>query len=220
MTDDPRQQLEEMAQARLRGQQQLAEALRARDEMEPKWNAVCARVSNLTQAIKAITRGIETTRKAYAIKAKVDEMDIAYGGSMVVLAETHSEPEPWFLVAVGPEGTGLYIHRVRYRRRFGNTSYARTMRDGEQFVETKDVPDTPYDRSMSHEARMRLAEERAAKLLPQVRGSQGLLAKWETRGRGPFGAGSGPIKPKAPPEGGKWRWIRVDEQALLEVGAA
>jgi hypothetical protein len=47
----------------------------------------------------------------------------------------------------------------------------------------------------------------------------GLIAH-DTRGRGSFGAGTGSIVPLPPPGGGKWRWIRVDEQALLEVGVA
>lgn len=99
-------------------------------------------------------------------------------------------PVAFELVAVGPEGTLLYRQAEGMHRR-GTRDYAI-------------YADEPPDLDTYYPDNMRKVG----------------LFYWQEHGRGPFGAGTGSLKPKPPPEGGRWRWVKFDEQALLEVGAS
>lgn len=192
--NDPRAELEEMAQALQRGRSKLAAVEDSIAALEPEWDRLHGERTDLRLAIKAIEQGMETTRRAYAIKQKLGEMGIEYSRPMVVLTDAYRGKDAWFLVAVAADGTGLYQHDPRKGGRHWHKSYA--------VFGDEDDP-RALRAHLSRTTRMQDA---------------GLAAHME-RGTGSFGAGSGAVKPLPPPDGGRWRWIKVDEQALLTVGA-
>lgn len=199
-SDDPRQQLEEMAQALARGQARLADINERIDAIEPSYYTLVGERNKLKRALTAIEDGMATTRKAYAIKAALDEKTVEYAHPLVVLVETHSGgAEPWFLCAIGTDGTGLYLHTPKRSHRYAGKSYAilgseKTENEGHG---PRQGAGRTYDKMLA----------------------AGLIA-YDTRGSGSFGAGTGSIVPLPPPGGGRWRWIKVTEQDLLTVGGS
>jgi hypothetical protein len=171
--------LEEMAQAHERGRQQLADAEARVEELRGPWEEACGHRDQLAQALKLIGHGMANAHRQHAIERALDERGVSYVAPLIIAPETTHErmasgvyARTAELVAVGPEGTGLY-------RTFGWNKNVSGARQGRQFKRLDD---------------------------------DGKLIAWgEHRGS----IYSDPYKPKPPPEGGKWRWLKVREQEAL-----
>lgn len=199
MTHDPRQELEEMAQALARGRLRLSVINEQIDAIKPEFDMLVDQRAEVKRAIEAIEDGIATTRKAYAIKAMLDLKGIAYDHPIVVMVEAYRGADPWFLCAVGTDGTGLYLNTPKRSHRYAGKSYAIL---GTETTETegrgtRQGAGRTYDKMLE----------------------AGLVA-YDTRSSGSFGAGTGSIVPLPPPGGGRWRWVKVGEQELLTVGGS
>lgn len=196
---DAREQLGEMAQALARGRARLAEINERIDEIKPSFDALVNERVAVKRAIETIEDGMATTRKAYATKTALSEKTIEYAEPLVVLVEAYSGAEPWFLCAVGTDGTGLYLHTPKKSHRYAGKSYA-------------------ILGSEKTEGEARGARQGAGRTSDSMLAA-GLIS-YDTRGRGSFGAGTGSVVPLPPPGGGRWRWIKVAEQDLLTAGGS
>jgi hypothetical protein len=199
MTDDPRAELEAMAQALTRGRERLDKINQQIDEIKPSFDELVDERAEVKRAIETIEDGIATTRRAYAVKAALEDKGIAYAHAMVVLVEGFRRPDPWVLCAVGTDGTGLYLYTPKRSHRYSGKQYA-------------------ILGSEASEEERRGARQYASTTTSGMLAA-GLVAH-DTRGKGNFGAGSGSIVPLPPPGGGRWRWIKVGEQELLNVGGS
>jgi hypothetical protein len=187
--------LEEMAQALERGRQQLAEAEAEAERLKRPYHAALAHLADVRKAVELIELGMETAKRAHLIERAIEEAAGApIDAPPVVMVQTTFSVDRFELVAVGPEGTPLYLHTPKRSHRYHGKSYAVAA------VEGREKP--------SRDAHTSKAMEEAG------------LMSWQERGKGQWGDGSGSIKPVAPPEGGKWRWLKVREQELLEPETA
>lgn len=231
--------LEELAEARERGRQQLDAARAEAEELERPYYAKLAEVARLQDALRLIDRSMEAGSKGYMIRRAVEEAGIETDADPVVIVPGAVGPPDLFeLTAVGPEGTPLYVRNPRRSGRNGGKLYARPPRPGdaervaayEALVEEKKrLPAIPSGLGKMEERRRvqrirddfeRETREEFGPLphetLPrEVYGTEGRLVQWQDRGRGSYGAGSGSTKPQPPPEGGRWRWLKVREQEEL-----
>lgn len=188
---EPVPSLEEMARMRQAAVEELDKAREAVDDVKPIYELAIDWRSDAHDRVKLIDLAMDTAKREHAIRRALSEQAIDYAGPAVVVTERYSSfaghPDPYLLVAVGPEGTGLYLLKPRRPGRWGGKAYARLQRDGdepERFERMRDAG----------------------------------LVYWQERGRGEFGEGTGATKPKSPPEGGRWRWLKVREQEELTSG--
>jgi hypothetical protein len=154
-------------------------------------------------------------------------------------------PKVWELVAVAPDGVGLYKHappkgkdyRGQPRNIRPSDGYAiraehvpaaaravveADLAAGEAHDEVFRTNDYSPERT-ARLTKMRKEREAARKDGYEALGFdryaevafKGDLAMWQARGRGDYGLGSGPYKPLKPPGEGRWRWLKVEEQRDL-----
>ena len=152
-------------------------------------------------------------------------------------------PEVWELVAVAADGTGLYKHEpskiTNYRGKERNIrpsdgyairtdavpakvaalveAYDAAYQAERVVYDTEDYSDARSRkinamRKGRHDALMDGYEALGISRHAQVRRDERSgLTSWQARGRGDWGA----YKPLAPPAGGRWRWLKVEEQSEL-----
>lgn len=189
-----------MAVRRQAAVEDLAMAEKARADIAPIYDLASAWVRDAQDTLKLIDLTMEAAKRDHAIRVALAEQGIEYAKPTTIIVERYSSmaghPNPFHLVAVGREGTGLYLHTPEHSHRFQGKAYARLLKRGEKPL--RDGPDNYTGQR----------EEKAG------------LTMWNERGKGQWGAGSGSIKPMAPPEGGRWRWLKVREQAELAETAA
>lgn len=219
--------LEEMAQARARGVEQLEAAQAELAALEPGYRAAQAKVGNLQDALRVIEDGMANAKRAYMVDLALREAGLAeLVGPVprVIPVQSFRGFDRYELVAVGPEGTPLYAYESSdgKRRRHGGKTYARPPRPGDaEAVAAYEAGAEERKRARIARGYHRPGDDRERERLPRpVRegsGNEGIeLVHWEDRGAGDFGAGTGSRKPQAPPEGGRWRWLKVREQEQLE----
>lgn len=190
--------LEEMAAARERGRQQLAEMDAHVARLRAPYDAAVKERTRLRKALDLVEAAMETSRRQYLIERALSERGFETEDPPVVLARAwvgERAPRRYEIVAVSAGGVALYLYRPPRSHRYEGQAWA---------VLAEHVPAGATDGDRPGiERRTDRSEEEAG------------LAAWETRGRGDFGEGSGSAKQKPPPDGGRWRWLRVREQEEL-----
>lgn len=179
--------LEARARAVEEGRQQVAAAGARVEELAGPYNAATAELRKLRAGLKVAERGLEQAKRDHATRRALEEAGVAFAAPLSVVTEVYEGVEVFYLVAVGSEGSGLYLHRYDRARRHFSQTHAIAL---ERVPEGEKV----YASSAMREAG---------------------IAEWQQRGTGAYGAGSGAHKPKPPPEGGRWRWLKVREQEAL-----
>lgn len=231
--------LEELARGREELREKIAAAEAEVKRTERPYLAAVGEEQRLRDALKMVEKSIEAGGRSYVIRRAVEEAGIESTADPIVLVRGMGGPPDIFeLVAIGPEGTPLYLHRPDRPGRRGGKAYARPAREGDAercaayaaaVERRKDLPSMPSGidafeerkrvKAIREEFDRELREEFGPNphdTLPrEVWGSEGRLVRWEDRGSGAFGAGTGSLRPQAPPEGGKWRWLKVREQEEL-----
>jgi hypothetical protein len=193
MTSEPITSLEEAAQALEAARLAHASAVRRWKELCPAYDAAHAHMRETAREVERIEQGMTHATRAYAVVRALNELGVDYDGPPVFFLRTPMRVDPYFLAAIGPQGTGLYLRSGP--RRYGGKVYAIL-----EEVAVRHGVDN--------------AAERAAYRTGEQTREAGLREWWE-RGVGDFGAGSGAVKPKGPPEGGRWKWLKVREQEAL-----
>lgn len=188
----------------LRGaQRELELARRHRDELKPDFDAAVERVREAHQRVERIEQGMTAVVRAHAISEALREAEVEYDGPPLIVQPARSEytdPQVYGLVAVGPKGTGLYLHTPKHSHRYQGKEHV--IRETDAKAHGLDAPNAQkgWEYERTHEWHLEL----------------GVWA-WQKRGRGQFGAGSGSMAPLPPPEGGRWKWLKIREQEALEA---
>lgn len=198
--------LEDAAVALQQAREELAQAQRICDELEPAWEIARDRLSDAYDRVRRIELGMEAVVKAHAVGAALAEAGIEYDGAPMIVKPSrsrHDRPQPYVLVAVGPKGTGLYLYRPERSHRYQGKEHAIRAADGLANGLTR-----PYGGAGDG-----WQYEQTHSWLLEI----GMWA-WQKRGRGQFGAGSGSMVPLPPPEGGRWKWLKVREQEAIASG--
>lgn len=206
MTNDP---LVELARAYADARLELAEATSAREELEPAWKAAGERLAKAQNRVKLIEAGAEAARRAEAILRALEDIGVARDSDQVAqnppvvlksLSYRHSGiPDVFELVALGPEGTALY-RSTQKRSSRGGRAYLRRRR-------REDVVVPPPEDAPHWSRHPRLESGQLIDPITQ-------LLNWEKRGKDQYGTYDGAISPKPPPEGGRWRWLKPDFDAV------
>lgn len=214
--------LEQVAAARESARQRLSVALAAVAELRGPFEEAKRAARELEDELAHIDLALGTAKRAHVVQAAVGTLGVETEDPPVVVVQpVHGIglPDVFELTAIGPGGVGLYLHR-RTRGRGGKTHAVR-----ERYV-PKPVLDVLAEQAalkgVAANAELIALRERlealtskgAAYEVKRVYGSDELVA-WQEKGRGDFGAGSGARKPLGPPGGGRWRWLKVGEQAAL-----
>jgi hypothetical protein len=176
-----------------RARQEAADALeKAHDDVQalrPLWETTTRIHAERKRELDRIDAAMAGVAAAGRVRAALEAQGIEYDGPAIISWEVVNRVEFAPLAAVGPKGTGLYIDVPKRSHRYqGKTHLVLT-------------------------EHLRRAGVTGAVL---VRGEgMSRRAVWEERGTGSFGPGSGSMKPKAPPEGGRWRWLKVAPEREL-----
>lgn len=189
-TEAPIRSLEEAAQARVAAVAEVEAATAARDELSPAYKAAVERVKAAERQVKLLDQGMAGVRKAYAVQAALREQGIETDEPPLVVVQSyfaHELPALFVLVAVAGDGTGLYMSTPRRSHRYDGKRWALRIERAPEGTEPE-----------------RFEKVREAGLV-----------YWDERGKGQWGAGSGSIKPKRSPDGGRWRHLKIREQEEL-----
>jgi hypothetical protein len=198
--------LEDAAVALQQARAELEEAQRRRDELEPAWDAAGERLHRAYDAVERIEHGMESVIKAHAVAVALTEAGVEYDGPPMIVRPSRSryeKPVPYVLVAVGPKGTGLYLFKPEKSHRYQGKEH--TIREADALAHGLTEPYGGANGGWSYEPTHEWLRE------------DGLWA-WQKRGRGNFGDGSGAFKPLPPPEGGRWKWLKIREQEAITSG--
>jgi exonuclease VII small subunit len=218
--------LEDMARARelARAELERAELLLAR-VAEPFERAQKA-VRQARDELQRIERGMGEAKRLYAIARAMDRQGVESVDPPMVVSEDRPVmgPDIFELVAVGAAGEALYRERGKLHAKAPRRYVIRAERIPEA------VREVIFDESLKWRERGdRLRElgvtsgasyggRSTGQVLNRVHAAPELV-EWQERGKGDFGGGSGPMKPLAPPSGGRWRWLKVTAQDELEGGS-
>jgi hypothetical protein len=187
--------LEEMAQKIADARERLATAERKVEELRGPYHAATGRAQAIRDEIEAMEQGMESSKRAHMTLLALQDVSLTYDGELVVPIEVYRGHDMYFLVAVGQDGTGLYLHTPKRSHRYQGKTYA-----------------VRIDQAQSHGVEPSSGYQKLR--------DAGLM-EWETRGKdqwGRSGQGSaGAVKPLPPPEGGRWKWLKVREQEALEA---
>lgn len=185
--------LEEMAAARERGRVQLGEARVEVERLKAPYLAAVGKAAKLRDALELIEAGMDDAKRRHVISRALEEAGVETTHPLTVTVTRGGRTvERYDLVAVGPEGTGLCLHTPKRSHRYQGKEFARSWREN--------------DREQEH--------FRDSEGVRVVGGAEPRLVEWMQRNSraGGFAAAR---RPKAPPEGGKWRWLKVREQEEL-----
>lgn len=193
--------LEEMAEA-IEEQRGRLEAARARrEELRAPYDAALAECRALARRLAEMQRAMFGSKRAYEIRRALDAAGIDYRAEPVIAVKVYEGHRLFLLAGVGASGTGLYICKPDKSGRYAGTEYAVLLKAALAAGYDPDVP------------RLRGVEPTARSL-----SDVGLLA-WAARGSGSMGSHSGALRPRRPPEGGRWRWLKIVEQEALSAPA-
>lgn len=187
--------LEEAARMLADAQLALTQAAAAVEETQAPYYAAISRQDRARQEVKRIEQGMGAVVRGSMIRSALDAAGIEYDGPVLIAQPVYKGADLHYLSAVGPAGTGLYIFKPERSHRYHGTQHA----------------------ILIVHANAAGVEERPRGANPSGLTEAGAWL-WEARGAGQFGAGSGAVKPLAPPEGGRWRWLKVREQDELPTG--
>ena len=196
MTEIPT--LEEQAAARQRAANEVVRARRLVEDLSIDYDAACSKLREARKQLDEIDQAMATIKRVHMTRQALIAKGIEYEEPLVIDPEQKRGFRlPYFLMAVGPKGTGLYISEPRHRGKGGSRSYAIHATHAEQ--QNAVVPaGHRYGRTHQSDA------------------DAGLLI-WEARGKDIYGGMDGTFKQMAPPEGGRWRWLKIEDQGELEV---
>lgn len=195
LPDDGSVSLEEMAGAIEAQREELRAARAHREELRGPYTVAVNAVNATMDRLKAMEQAMEGVVRAHMLRQALEAAGVEYDGPPLVAVRMYFSNESarmYYLVAVGPGGTGLYRFTPDRARRFEAKQHAIRVTD----VRGEDVPRRICGKDDSD------------------------LCEWEERGTGEWGPRSGSMKPKAPPEGGRWKWLKVREQETLSAGGA
>ncbi len=192
--------LEEMAQAIEAKRQEVDAAREKREELKEPFQAAVDELQRVKGELAAMVAAMAGVKAVDAIERGLADAGIDYEGPRVVTAKVYSGHDYYKLVAVGSQGTGLYLVTPERSRRHIRKEHAirRLHADAHGVDEERDRRPHWYGHTSTSQR------------------DAGLLS-WEEQGAGSFGARSGAFKPSAPPEGGRWRWLKVREQEELKA---
>lgn len=193
--------LEEMAQVIQRQRGRVEEAVSTRERLRPAFEAAAAAVAQAQRELGALERALASAKTSHAVARAIVELGVDYAGPHAIAAKVYEGHEYYLLVAVGPMGTGLYLHAPDRSRRHMRKEYA-VRRDQAVARGFDEAATQPYWRGRTSRSQ-----------------SDAGLVAWEGMGAGSLGAHSGPRKALAPPEGGRWRWLKVREQESLTAAS-
>lgn len=192
--------LEEMAQVIAERRREHETALARLAELTPAYDAARDKVRDIARSIRELERAMGGSKRAHAIERALAEAGIVFEGPRLVAVKAHDGHRWYALVAVGSAGTGLYLYTPDRSHRYEGKTHAVLRERAVAHGFDPEAP-TPHYRDKS------LRSQTEA----------GLVA-WQERGTGDVGAHSGAYRPLAPPEGGRWRWLKVREQDELTAG--
>lgn len=210
--------LEQVAAAREEWRAAVASAQAALDHARGPYEAARGRLGNAQRELARTELALATAKRAHFIAAAVRDTGIETDDPPVMLAQRwtgEALPRVYELVALSREGVGLYAWRPERSHRYEGKTHA---------IRAEHVPE-----ALRAVATVDSYSERVAGLAAAGFGNGATcdigpvhntpeLWMWQQRGRGDFGAGSGAMKPSAPPDRGRWRWLKVTEQHELEGG--
>jgi hypothetical protein len=198
---EPVRSLEDAAKLLAAAQQERDAAQAEVDRLKPDYKAAESRLWKAREEVERIEKGMAAAHQAYAVASALNEAGTEHDGPpVVIVAGPLNRPVPYFLVAVAKEGTGLYLHTPSRSHRYQGKEYAIRIADANAHGVTEE-PDR----------RHRGEHGKTWRNMVEVG-----LWKWQERGKGDFGY-SGAVKPAAPPEGGRWKWLKVKEQREIEA---
>lgn len=215
--------LAEVAAAREAARERVEAAVSAIAELEPRWKAAGREHRVALEELARIDLAMGTAKRAHMIMAAAHELGVELGEEppVVVVPKSVGLPEVFELAALA-DGVGLYLHKTSVRGRVRGKAHAiRKVHVPQAVLDV--VADRDADRGLGlrPKAEVDAANERLEELTAKgarytvrpVYGSEELMA-WQAHGKGDFGY-DGPVKPLAPPGGGRWRWLKVADQSEL-----
>lgn len=189
--------LEEAAVARVEAVAELESAAAELERVKGPYHAAYSRHARAREAVERIDDGMAAVKRAHAITVALREQAIRYEGPLALSWTAGSSssgrlPTVYFLVAVGADGTGLYLHTPKRSHRYEGKEYAIR----EEVALSHGVEPSIYGRHLAEAG----------------------IREWQNRttSAGSFAAARRPLPP---PEGGKWRWLKVREQEELPARA-
>lgn len=180
--------LEDAARQRERAARELRLAEAEVERLRGPWDYANAAVRAARRTLTQLDDGMAAITQAHRIGVALRDVGTDVDGPLVVTRSAIRSHEIGFLVAVGPAGTGLYRFTPKRSGRNAGREHVIRAESGRR-----------HDATEPARARHDLWE-------------------WQERGSGEFGQGTGSMKPKGPPEGGRWRWLRVEPERELEGG--
>lgn len=193
--------LEEAAQAHAVALADVRAAERLFERVRGPYDAARDRLHEAREQVKIIEAGMEAVTVVHATQLALADAGVEFDGPpLVTMVYGHRERlRVFFLVAVGPKGTGLYRFKPERSHRYQGVEHvvprAAAVAHGHDPEEPR-----PHYREVTTRAHV----------------DAGLVA-WQERGKGDFGRNGG-FRPMAPPEGGKWKWLKVRPQESLTTG--
>jgi hypothetical protein len=184
--------LEDMAQKISEARDRLATAEREVEKKKAPYFAAVGNAASIRQEVETMEQAMESSKRAHMTLRAVEDASLTYDGPLVVPVEVYRGYDMYFLVAIGEDGTGLYRHTPKRSHRYQGKVHA-----------------VRVEQAQSHGVEPPTSSYR--KLV------EAGLMEWQKRGKGDFGDGSGAMKPLPPPEGGRWKWLKVREQEALEA---
>jgi hypothetical protein len=252
VTTQQPQSLQEVSQRLAEVNRDLAASEERIEELERPLRTERGRYHRLDNEKERLLQALEVAKRAYFIAEAAAGCGYATTEPPVVIVRDREEnlgkfglPTVWELVAVAPDGTGLYKHTPpkvpNYRGKLRNlhTSRGHAIRAeavpnavravveadreaGEAISRVLHEDGYSRERTARIDAmrkqRKQLREEGYEALgldrYAEVR-FEGDLTMWQARGKDQYGGHDGPYKPLKPPNGGRWRWLKVEEQRDL-----
>jgi hypothetical protein len=210
--------LAEVAESRERWRAEIEAAEVEVEETKAPYLRAVARLENARRELQRTELALNTAKRMHLIGQAVEALGVQTDEPPVVLAkrwEGETVPRVYELVALGSNGEGLYRHVPSRSHRYEGKAHAIRARWVPEEVKRVQVQDKSVRLSEREAALQALGLRRSAAL--EVRPVHGTpdLWYWQERGRGDFGDGSGSLKPTPPPSGGRWRWLKVNEQQEL-----
>lgn len=193
--------LEQMAQEYAHASSEADAAAAKVAVLREPYKAACDALAEKRRVVEQMKAAIWAVERTAAIRRALLSVTIEFDGPLILATTPEyefQESDFYLLCAVGSQGTGLYLHKSTRSGRYSRKQYA-----------------VPLAVAVRHGYDPKASVPHYRDKTSRDQEAIGLVA-WQERGKGDFGH-SGPYKPLAPPEGGRWRWLEVREQVLLEA---
>lgn len=198
---EPIRTLEEAAQARAEAAAEFERACARMAELKPDFDAAVHAKERARERLKQIDDGMAAVRRMHASAVALREAGIEYDGPLLVTTQTYSSTDVYHLCAVGPAGTPLFLHVPEHSARYAGKEWVVRAQD----AAAHGVTEAPTGRVEMTRSQHKRAE-------PE-------LYVWCARGKASGMHFTGAVRPSPPPEGGRWRHLKVREQEALPAGA-